>query len=166
MQAERIHVRDVMRTDVVRLDPATPVKEALETLGELGFRGAPVVDGAGAVVGVVSIADLLEASASTDGGAGAERHEYYLADPLEEAFDEDVDDFRSKPDFSPQALPSGTVAEWMTTSVLAIDPGATLRKACAQMAEHRVHRLVVVEDGKLVGILTTFDVVRCVSERG
>ena len=150
----------------MREDKAELVKEALEMLNDLGFRGAPVVDPAGAVVGVVSVADLVEASAASEAGPGADRREYYLADPLEESFDEDADDFRGKVDYSPEALPSGTVAEWMTSSVLEISSGATLRHACSLMAEHRVHRLLVVDDGRLVGILTTFDVVRCVAERG
>lgn len=165
MQAERIHVRDVMKTNVVRLDSSTPVTEAIETLQDAGIRGAPVVDPSGEVVGVVSVADLIEAQRAQD-ELGAQRREYYLADPLEEAFDEDPDDFRSKRDYSPEALQSGTVAEWMNAKVLSIEPGATLRRACSLMAEHRVHRLLVLEGKHLEGILTSFDVVTCVAERG
>ena len=166
MQAERIHVTDVMRKDVVQLDAATPVEEAIRTLGDAGIRGAPVVDASGAVVGVVSAADLLEAKAAGGGRLGSERSEYYLADPLEEQFDEDADDFSSMGDFSPESLPGGTVAEWMSSAVLSVSPTSTLRHACSLMREHRVHRLIVVDDGRLVGILTSFDVVACVAERG
>ena len=165
MQAERILVSDVMQTRVVKLDASAPVPEAIESLRDAGVRGAPVVDAAGALVGVVSITDLLEASASAASEVGGQRREYYLADPLEEAFDEDADEFSSKDDYSPEALADGRVAEWMNADVLSIAPGATLREACREMAEHRVHRLVVVENGELVGILSTFDVVRCVAER-
>ncbi|QDU65480.1 CBS domain-containing protein [Engelhardtia mirabilis] len=166
MQAERIHVRDVMQSRVIKLDASASVTDAIESLRDAGVRGAPVVDAAGALVGVVSITDLLEASASAASEVGGRRREYYLADPLEENFDEDADDFGAKGDFSPEVLADGRVAEWMNPDVLSISPDATLREACRQMAEHRVHRLVVVDGGSLVGILSTFDVVRCVAERG
>lgn len=165
MQADRIHVRDVMKPEVVRLDAGTSVSDAIAALQDAGIHGAPVVDTGGEVVGVVSIADLLAASAAEPGDVGSTRREYYLADPLEEAFDEEVDEFEDMLDYSPEALESGTVAEWMSERVLSIEPGATLERACRMMAEHKVHRLMVIENRQLAGILTTFDVVACVAER-
>ena len=52
-----------------------------------------------------------------------------------------------------------TVGEVMTTDVLTIDTRASLQEAQSLMEEHRVRRLLVVDDdGDLVGILSWGDV--------
>lgn len=50
-----------------------------------------------------------------------------------------------------------TVAELMTASVVTIDAGETVRDASARMREHDIKKLPVVEDGELVGVVTTTD---------
>jgi signal-transduction protein with cAMP-binding, CBS, and nucleotidyltransferase domain len=50
-----------------------------------------------------------------------------------------------------------TVAELMTASVVTIDATGTVRDASARMHEHDIKKLPVVEDGRLVGMVTTTD---------
>ena len=52
-------VEDVMTTDVLTLDEACEIPEAVARLSERGVRRAPVVDRQGTLVGIVSIDDLL-----------------------------------------------------------------------------------------------------------
>jgi CBS domain-containing protein len=59
-----------------------------------------------------------------------------------------------------------TVGEIMTGDVLAVEPDATLQDAAARMHARRVGAVVVVEDGRLVGILTERDVLRAVATGG
>ena len=55
----------------------------------------------------------------------------------------------------------------MTSPAITISPDASLQEAAARMEEHRVHRLVVVQDdGRPVGILSTMDLVRSVAGSG
>jgi acetoin utilization protein AcuB len=51
-----------------------------------------------------------------------------------------------------------TVSQWMTKSVLTIKPHDTLRKARELMTKHRVNQLPVIDDHKVVGIVTDRDV--------
>jgi CBS domain-containing protein len=53
-----------------------------------------------------------------------------------------------------------TVGEIASTTVVTIDPEEELERARALMAEHHVRRLPVVEEGRLVGILSHGDVER------
>jgi tRNA nucleotidyltransferase (CCA-adding enzyme) len=53
-----------------------------------------------------------------------------------------------------------TVAGRMTRAVISIGPDAPLEDALARMEEHDVGRLPVIEDGRLLGILTRTDVLR------
>ena len=52
-------VRDLMSVEVLTTTPEAPLKEAAALLAERRISGVPVVDGNGAVVGVLSEADIL-----------------------------------------------------------------------------------------------------------
>jgi CBS domain-containing protein len=54
------------------------------------------------------------------------------------------------------------VREIMTTDVISIDPGWTADQCMALMTDKRVRHLPVVENGRLVGIVSIGDVVRAV----
>ena len=53
-----------------------------------------------------------------------------------------------------------TVADCMTKEPKTVAPEAELEEAARVMEQHAVHRLPVVEDGKLVGILSLKDIAR------
>jgi CBS domain-containing protein len=166
MQATKTTVRDLMQTKVVRLDPSATVREAIELIEDAGISGAPVVDSAGAVLGVVSLRNLAEASEVGAGRPEGQRNEFYLADPEEDRPYGEPDELSDVEDYSPSAMGDGTVAEWMTTDLVTVKPTDSIRDAARKMVEHRVHRVLALENGKLKGILTTTDFVRFVAEQG
>jgi CBS domain-containing protein len=49
------------------------------------------------------------------------------------------------------------VRDWMNTKILSISPDSTLTEADVTMEARRIRRLLVVEDGKLVGVLSQGD---------
>jgi CBS domain-containing protein len=61
-----------------------------------------------------------------------------------------------------------SVAATMTAPGLTVEADASLAEAAAQMEEHRIHRLVVVEPegGHPIGILSTLDLVRAIAAGG
>ena len=58
-----------------------------------------------------------------------------------------------------------TVGEVMTRSVIVIGPDRDARDAAEVMLEHKIGALPVVDQGKLVGILTETDVLRAFVRR-
>ncbi len=52
------------------------------------------------------------------------------------------------------------VRDWMTRDVVTISPGGSLPEAKQLMQEHEIRRLMVVENGRLTGILTVNDLRR------
>ena len=54
-------VDDVMTKKVITLKPDQTVSEAVDKLAKHGISGAPVVDGSGAVVGMLTESDILDA---------------------------------------------------------------------------------------------------------
>jgi CBS domain-containing protein len=55
------------------------------------------------------------------------------------------------------------IADIMTTATFTVRPDATVRELADFLARGRIHRALVVEDGRLVGIVTAFDVVRAIA---
>ena len=139
-------VRDAMTQHVLTVDEAAPLKDVARVMLDAGVSGLPVVDAAGALVGVVSEADFLVKGQGVD----AIRHRR-----LERLLGESPSTRRDL-----GKLAARTAGEAMTSPALTIEPARSLQEAAAIMTARRVNRLPVVEDGRLVGIITRADLVR------
>lgn len=136
-------VKDVMTREVVAVGPETTLKEAARVLGAKGISGLVVVDGDD-VVGVLSEADILIKE-------GGERVTH--TGILGWLFETGGSELEAK-------LAARTVGEAMTSPALTIGPDRPVHEAAARMIEDGVNRLPVVEDGKLLGIVSRADLVR------
>jgi CBS domain-containing protein len=58
----------------------------------------------------------------------------------------------------------GTVAEFMSTEVETMSPEDSMIEAAKQFLEKRYHRYPVLEDGKLVGLISRRDVLRALGD--
>ena len=139
-------VADVMTRNVVAASPETPLRDVASLLVDKGISGLPVVDAAGAVVGVVSEADFVIKERGTEG-----IHHRLLARVFGTAHQTRLE--RAK-------IEATTAGEAMTSPAITVAASDSLRWAAEQMASRRINRLPVVEDGILVGIVTRADVVR------
>jgi CBS domain-containing protein len=54
-----MQARDIMTADVITVSPGDTVRELARVLTDAGISGAPVVDGEGDLVGIVSEADVI-----------------------------------------------------------------------------------------------------------
>jgi len=140
-------VRDMMTTDVVTVGSTTPLKRVAELLIARRISGVPVIDEAGVVVGVLSEADFV----AREGGEPQERQQHGWLDRF--ATDRD-------PRGDLEGLAARVAADLMSRPAITIGPDAQLREAAQIMAKRSVNRLPVVEDGRLVGIISRADVVR------
>lgn len=141
-----MNVRDVMTRTVASVRPETPLREVAMLLLDKEISGVPVVDGEGAVLGVVSEGDLL----MKEQGAAAIRHRP-LARLLGESQESRVQIAK---------LESRTAGEAMTAPAVTIGSGRRITEAAALMTTKKVNRLPVVDNGRLVGIVTRADLIR------
>lgn len=139
-------IRDVMTRSVLTAQADTPLKDVARLLIDSDVSGVPVVDGQGAVLGVVSEADFLV----KEQGPQALRHRR-LARLLGES--EATRRQLGK-------LAARTAGEAMTSPAITVEPSRSIQDAAALMTERHVNRLPVVEDGCLIGIVTRADLVR------
>jgi predicted transcriptional regulator len=141
LEVGRMLVRDAMTRNVVTVSPEATLKAAAGLLAEHAITSMPVVDDTGRLIGVVSEADVVRESLVVDHGANL------LVEPVS------------------QAAATSCVAEVMTALPVTVHPDSDLAEAAQLMTESTVKSLPVVEDSRLVGIVSRTDVVRMLARR-
>lgn len=174
-----LRIQDIMTTDVVTVTPTTTLRDAAELFARRHVGGAPVVDGR-RLVGVVSVSDILDFVAAACAGNDI-RVDAPTGPPVDHATDarssndtsffadrwscteaETVGLLGAADGGGSGTLDGHTVSDVMTAEILALSPGTELAIAAERMRIADVHRLLVVEQGSLVGILSTTDLARAV----
>jgi acetoin utilization protein AcuB len=126
-------VRDWMTPGPITIDPQTTLPEAHKLMKECHIRRLPVIDHH-KVVGILTLGDIREASPSDATALSIFELNYLLA--------------------------RLTVEKIMTRDPIVIAPTATMREAAQLMLERKIGGLPVVEEDKLVGIITESDIFR------
>jgi CBS domain-containing protein len=136
-----VFVRDVMTTKVVSVAPEATLKQAVQLLAEHDITAMPVLDERGELVGVLSEADVLLDS--------------FLPDPRAHE--------------TPVHLRGGPalvrVVEVMSRHVLTVPAGADLAEAADLMVSTVAKSLPVVEDNRVVGMLSRRDLIAVLARR-
>lgn len=129
-------VKDVMRTNVVSLRVADTLGVAEDIMSMGRIRHLPVVDEDNRVVGLVSQRDLFRASISSVLGFDRSKEHEWM----------------------------GTIKirDVMTKQITLVDSEASMSEAVDKFVTDKIGCLPVVDDqGKLVGLLTETDCLRC-----
>lgn len=144
-------VTDIMTTDVLTVTADTSVEEAVVLLSRRGISGAPVVDPAGRLVGLLDDDDLIVSEARLHAPTVVEILGAYFPLPGERhRFDEDVR----------HAL-GGTVGELMDDDPASVGLDATVEDVATLIIGRHVSRVPVVDgDHRVVGIVTRGDLVQ------
>jgi CBS-domain-containing membrane protein len=131
---------DVMTTDVITVTPETPVRDIAKLLYARRISGVPVIDPNRTVIGVVSEGDLMKHAEAI----GEQHRSWWLT-----LFAGDSTLARD------YAKTHGRRAQdVMTSSVITVMPTASLAEIAETLERHRIKRVPVVQNGKLVGIVT------------
>jgi CBS domain-containing protein len=146
-----MQARDVMTTGLASVGPTTPVAEIAHLLLERGFGAVPVLGPGGVPLGVVSESDLI-ARPELDAAAHPAWWLQLLRDPQRQA--------------AAFVRSHGRVAaDVMTPGVVSVHPDSPLGDVAALMAERRIRRVFVAEDGTLLGVITRADLLRTLARR-
>ncbi|MXP63003.1 CBS domain-containing protein [Roseomonas sp. M0104] len=135
-----------MTPGVVTVPPETPFLAIAHLLAERGISAAPVVGPNGALLGIVTEADLIRRL------AGADKPPMGLLRQLFANMNRLADRY---------ACSHGTTAaEVMTTDVITIAPETGVGAIAETMEAHNIRRVLVVEQGKLRGVVSRADLLR------
>lgn len=178
-----LRLRDIMTTDVLSVSPEVTIRDAMALFATRHVSGAPVV-ASGKVVGVISATDLMEFAASLP-GVPTERPEQESEDEWERVEEEVPDEGAQMAFFADtwdnagadvaermsevggaewNVLEEHTVGEAMTRDLFSLGPDTPVELAADRMRGAGVHRVLVMQDDALLGIVTTKDVTDAVAD--
>lgn len=129
-----LRVVDLMQRDVQTIDEDAMVSDAILLLADGHVGGLPVLNGHRQLVGIISTTDILSAEAESGGGEALNRVATHTR-----------------------------VGDLMTPHPKTIAPDAPVKLAAQEMLYLDVRRLLVVEDGVLMGVISQSDIVRAVA---
>jgi CBS domain-containing protein len=146
-----MNAADIMTSDVLTLSAETSVLDAARTMLRHRVSGLPVIDWNGKLVGVLTEGDLLRRAET-----GTERRRAHWLELL-------MGPGRAAADYVHSH--GRKVSEVMTDQVISVAPDTTLEQAVAAMERHKIKRLPVVANGKLVGIVSRHDFLRALTDK-
>jgi CBS domain-containing protein len=140
-------VRDAMSRTVYAVQDDTSLGTVARLFSHRHIGGAPVIDERGRPRGMVTQSDLLAPDRHRAEIAGRPVYYRLAADQLQAVLDQ-------------PGTSAGVVADVMSPCILVLDLDTPLLEAARTMVEQGVHRVLVNQGGRLVGILTTIDALR------
>ena len=126
-------VSDIMIKDVITVKPDNSLDSVREIFEKHNIHHIPVVDGE-TLVGMISKSDYL----------------FFSKDFGSNFYDKYIEEIRRK---------NYDVKEVMTTKLARLESDDRINVALEVFRVNRFHALPVVENDKLVGIVTTFDII-------
>ena len=142
--------QDIMTRDVTTVSPDTSVRDIAALMMEKHISGVPVLSDDATIIGIVSQSDLLHRAE-----AGTERkHKWW--------FRVFADSDAAAREY---AKAHGLRArDMMSRYVISVRDDAELRDVADILDSHRIKRVPVVHEGRLVGIISRGDLVRALSQ--
>jgi CBS domain-containing protein len=144
-----MRAKDIMTPQVATVSPEASVEEAARLMLDRRISGLPVVDAAGAVVGLVTEGDLLRPSETgTDRSDSA-----WLGLLLGQGHLTRY----------PVEAQKRCVSEIMTRKVFSVTPDRLVVQVLRELERHRVKRLLVMDDNRLVGIISRANLLKALA---
>jgi len=142
-------VADVMTKGPIVIRSDASLADAVNLLVSHRISGLPVVDEAGAVVGMISEGDLIRRGELGTAGRGAGWLSQFLAPG------------RAAEDYVHSH--GVRIREVMTAKVISTSPDTSLSAVVQTMEDRKIKRLPVLQEGRLVGIVSRADLLRTLS---
>ena len=146
-----------MTRGVLTVDADWSVAELSTFLEDHAISGAPVLDFEGALVGVVSRTDIARGEMFADWPT-AGPHAFYSPGIERAVAREEAPGFRAIGD------PPTTVRQIMTPMIFSVEASAPVQEVADTMIRGRIHRLFVMEDTKMVGVISSLDLLSLVRD--
>lgn len=181
-----VTLHDIMSVDVLTVSPEATLREIAQLLSDEHISGVPVVQGE-RVLGVISASDLLgfdadsrgvptareegrlepgEETEAADWREGDEPVAGYYVEMWENAGADVSARFGATEGPEWDVLEEHTAGELMTRTLVSLPPDTDAREGARYMLRTGVRRLLVMEDERLLGVVSTTDFVKAVAQHG
>ncbi len=155
----RLTAKDVMNRNIISVSEEWPLSKLARIFLDKNISGAPVVDASNQITGVVSAMDVVRSEAVTnheiykDLSAGYYLHEWEDQVSMDEFSRFHVEEENEK-----------TVGQIMTPMVFKTDVDTPVSELASMMVHGRIHRVLITEKEKVVGIVSALDLVALLEE--
>jgi len=149
--------KHVMNTNVLTVDSDWSLDRLAEFFMENCISGAPVRSRAGVPIGVVSLTDLVHQEIQPEKDR-TWPHDYYLH-ALERQYARDQAAY-----FQIEPEPFTTVRDIMTPMIFQVSEDTPVQQVADMMIKNHIHRVIVLRDDKIVGIISTPDILKIVRD--
>ncbi len=157
-----VTAKEIMSRDVVVVPENMGVRELANLLTEKMISGAPVVDERGSLVGVVSAMDIVRYFSNEEKdiqGDLQSRPEFYLREWDDLVGSDELKQFHVEEYAEP-----AWVSEIMTPVVFEVNEDTPVADIAAMMARGRIHRVIVTRRRRVVGIVSSLDILKSVAD--
>jgi CBS domain-containing protein len=148
---------DIMSKDVLCVEKSADLRDLAKLFLAQKITGAPVIDGRGDLCGVISQTDLLFYQLSRDDE---------LAVPSDFYSNVKVEGRALTTGFQIEDVNTATVEEVMTPVVHSVTPQTSVDAVARMMTRRHIHRVIVREGRKAVGIISALDILRVIGGGG
>ena len=151
-----LRTQDLIHTNVATVRSDLPVTELEQLLVREGISGMPVVED-GELCGVVSRSDIIRVLAGAEGDAGATLAYYQeIAGAVRGP--------HSATHMASERIAALTVRDIMTRELITVAGDQPVREMAQTLVSRGVHRVLVTAGRRLLGIVTTLDLVRAIAD--
>ena len=151
--------KDIMNPSVISVEEDLSVHELANFFTEKMISGAPVVNKDGKLVGVVSLSDIVRNDERRTAIVNDKQEsDYYLSGWEDNLNSDEIQELHLEED------DSLTVRNIMTPLIFKVKETELISAMSDIMIGGRIHRLLVTRDEKVVGIITTLDMLKAIRE--
>lgn len=144
--------KDIMTKEVVTVKPEMTIEELARLFTKHDISGAPVVDEAGGLIGIVTENDLIKMEQRLHIPTIITIFDAVIYLGSSKKFEDDL-----------KRMAATKVSDIYKRDVVTITENTTIEEVATIMCEKDIHHLPVVKKGKLMGIVGKKDIVRAIS---
>jgi CBS domain-containing protein len=141
-----MRARDLMTTGLVTIPPEAPLESVAQILSDRGISGAPVVDGAGTLLGMVTEGDLIRRLAAKEDAPKS-----WVLGLFASAAEQAARFARTH---------GSRARDVMTTDIASVTEDTSVEHVAHIIEDKKIRRVPVLRDGKLVGVVSRSDLIR------
>jgi CBS domain-containing protein len=147
---------DYMRPHVIAIWEGTPLKAAVEIMHLANFRGIPVINENGDLVGIIDDSDVIRVSDVELGSKMSQVAGRTEGDSW--TWDSEARLYITKKELK---IPNVPVKDVMTKNLITITRKTSISRTAQLMKQHRVDQTPVLSgEGKMVGLVRDIDLLR------
>jgi len=152
-----LSAKHIMNSEVLAAEPDWSVKRLAEFFMEICISGAPVQSKSGVAMGVVSLTDIVHHDTQPERDLQWP-HDYYMH-ALERRYARE-----QTASFQLETEPLVTVRNIMTPMIFQVSEDTSIQRVADMMIKSHIHRVFVTREKKIVGIISTADMLKTIRD--